>query len=83
MDCAGSHIDSDDWAAYGGIEKINHEIYCYGVIIHHQHFVDTAVCICMYLLRCPSLLVVITFNYIKRNVIGLRHLRNSNLFYVA
>ena len=36
----GTHIISDGWAAYNGIDRINGGIYSHDVIVHEQNFVD-------------------------------------------
>ncbi|XP_065642327.1 uncharacterized protein LOC136073956 [Hydra vulgaris] len=36
----GTHIVSDGWASYGGIENIQDGIYSHAVIVHERHFVD-------------------------------------------
>lgn len=96
----GSHIVSDDWAAYAGIEKINYGIDFHNVVIH-QNVENLWMCvkcvdslelprryvatlrvrvalvvqeqsnIFVYLLRNPSLGIVIMFNCNKRRYIGL------------
>jgi transposase-like protein len=36
----GSHIVSDGWASYAGIENLHNGIYSHAVVIHERNFVD-------------------------------------------
>ncbi|XP_047143060.1 male abnormal protein mab-31 [Hydra vulgaris] len=36
----GTHIVSDDWASYGGIENLQNGIYSHAVVVHERNFVD-------------------------------------------